>query len=156
MTLNDAANDFLAQHRIAVAGVSRNSRETANFIFRKLRDSGHEMYAINPRATEVEGGPCYPDVASLPVKVDALLLVTPPSAAKALVDQCAENGVRRVWMHRAFGAGSVSREAVEACRHHGIQVIDGACPVMYLKPVDFGHKCMHWIARLTGQLPKVK
>jgi len=152
--LERAANDFLSQRRIAVAGVSRNSKETANLIFRKLRDSGHEVFPINPKAAEVEGAACYPDLASLPVKVDGLMIVTPPSAAKTLVDQCAALGISRVWMHRSFGSGSVSGEAVQACRQHGIHVIAGACPLMFCKPVDFGHKCIHWIARLTGQLPQ--
>ena len=49
--LERAANDFLSQRRIAVAGVSRNSKETANLIFRKLRDSGHEVFPINPKDT---------------------------------------------------------------------------------------------------------
>jgi len=152
--LEETATEFLSQRRIAVAGVSRSSKEAANLIFRKLRETGHDVYPINPNAKEVEGVACYPDLASLPASVDALVIVTPPSAAKTLVDQCAALGIRRVWMHRAFGGGSVSSEAVEACRRHGIRVISGACPMMFLKPVDFGHKCIHWIAKLTGQLPR--
>lgn len=152
--LEEAAKEFLSQRRIAVAGVSRNPKEAANLIFRKLRDSGHDVYAINPRATEVEGVACYPDLASLPVPVDALVIATPPSAAKTLVDQCAKLGIGRVWMHRSIGGGSVSSEAVDACRGHGIRVISGACPMMFCEPVDFGHKCMRWIGKLTGQLPR--
>lgn len=152
-TLEEAAKDFLSQRRIAVAGVSRSPKEAANIVFRKLRDSGHDVYAINPKTTEVEGVACYPDLASLPVAVDALVVATPPSAAKSLVDQCAALGISRVWMHRSLGGGSVSSEAVDACRRHGIHVIAGACPMMFCKPVDFGHKCMRLIAKLTGQLP---
>ena len=152
--LEEAAKDFLSQRRIAVAGVSRNPKEAANIIFRKLRDTGHDVYPINPRTTEVEGVACYPDLTSLPTPVDALVIATPPSAARALVEQCAERGVGRVWMHRSMGSGSVSSEAADICRRHGIRVISGACPMMFCEPVDFGHKCIRWIARLTGQLPK--
>ncbi len=152
--LEEAAKDFLSQRRIAVAGVSRSPKEAANAIFRKLRDSGHEVYPINPKTTEVEGVACYPDLASLPNSVDALVIATPPSAAKTLVDQCVELGISRVWMHRSLGEGSVSSEAVDTCRKHGIHAISGACPMMFCEPVDFGHKCIRWIAKLTGQLPK--
>ena len=151
--LEEAAKDFLSQRRIAVAGVSRSPNEAANLIFRKLRESGHDVYPINPKTTEAEGVACYPDLASLPVLVDALVIVTPPSAAKVLVDQCATLGIRRVWMHRSLGGGSVSDDAVDACRRQGIHVIPGACPMMFCKPVDLGHKCMRWISKLSGQLP---
>jgi predicted CoA-binding protein len=153
-TLKEAAKDFLSQRRFAVAGVSRSPNQAANLIFRKLRDAGCEVCPVNPKATEVEGTTCYPDLASLPHPVDALVIATPPSAAESLVDQCTTVGIKRVWLHRSFGEGSVSTEAVEACRRHGIRVIPGACPMMFCEPVDMGHKCMRWIAKLTGKLPK--
>jgi hypothetical protein len=71
-----------------------------------------------------------------------------------VIDDCAAAGVKRVWLHRSFGPGSVSPEAVERCRRHRIQAIPGACPVMYCAPVDPGHKCMRFLARVTGKLPE--
>jgi len=153
-SLEKAAREFLSRDRYAVAGVSRNTGEAANIIFRKLRDTGREVYPINPKATEVEGCTCYPDLGSVPVRVDAVVIATPPSAAKGLVDACVELGVGQVWMHRAFGEGSVAREAVEVCRQNGIRVIPGGCPMMFCDPVDAGHKCIRWIAKYTGRLPK--
>lgn len=149
---NEIIDDFLAQKRIAVAGVSRQSKNTANFIYRKLRNAGYEMAAINPNAKTVEGDPCYPDVQSVPEKVDGVVIVTRPEVSEAIVHQCAEAGVARVWMHRSLGnqASSVSKAAVQFCREHGIQVIAGGCPMMFCEPVDFGHKCIRWIAQLTG------
>jgi predicted CoA-binding protein len=152
--LNRAAESFLALERIAVAGVSRQGDDAANLIYRKLRDSGARVFPLNPKADEVEGDPCWPDLRSLPEPVDGLVVVTPPEAARELVEQCAEAGVSRVWMHRSFGDGSVSREATERCRELGIEVIAGACPMMFLEPVDFGHRCIRWILRLTGGLPR--
>ena len=152
--LEEAVRDFLAQRCIAVAGVSRSPDEAANIIFRKLRDSGHDVFPINPKTTEVEGVACYPDLASLPGSVDALVIANPPSAAEGLVDQCAALGIRRVLMHRSVGGGSVSSAAMDACHRHGIHMIPGACPLMFCQPVDFGHKCMRWIAKITGQLPR--
>jgi hypothetical protein len=152
--LEEAARDFLAQRRIAVAGVSRNGTEAANIIFRKLRVSGHQVYPVNPKATKVEGVACYPDLVSVPEPVDAVVIATSPAAAKNVVEQCASLGIRRVWMHRSLGGGSVSSEAVDACRAHGIHAIAGACPMMFCEPVDLGHRCIRWIAGVTGQLPK--
>jgi predicted CoA-binding protein len=123
-------------------------------MYRNLRDSGYEVFAVNPKAESVEGDRAYPDLKSVPGRVDGVVVATPPDAARQLVEQCAELGIPRVWMHRSFGEGSVSDEAVRFCREHQISVIPGGCPMMFREPVDFGHKCMRWVLGLTGGLPK--
>ena len=152
-TIKEMARDFLAQKRIAVAGVSRHADQPANLIYCKLRDAGHEVFATNPKTPEAEGDACYPDLASIPGGVDAVVVATPPSATEDVVRQCSDLGVRRVWMHRSLGQGSVSESAVDHCRRHGIQVIPGGCPMMFEEPVDFGHKCIRWVLGVTGKLP---
>jgi predicted CoA-binding protein len=154
MKLPPSIAEFLAGKRLAVAGVSRDPKQTANFIYRKLRDSGYEVVPVNPSAAEVEGARCYPDLASVPGSLDGLVVVTPPGAGVDLVRQCAEKGVPRVWFHRALGAGSLSRDAVRECEAHGITCIAGGCPYLYLEPVDPAHRCMRWILGWTGQLPR--
>jgi hypothetical protein len=146
--------DFLSRKRLAVAGVSRNGQEAANAIFRKLRDTGHEVFPVNPNAGEIEGTTCYPDLRSIPGGVEGVVIATAPAATDRVVRECAELGIPRVWMHRAFGAGSVSREAVRFCRAKGITVIDGACPMMYCEPVDPAHRCIRWFMKITGGLPR--
>jgi len=148
----EPVRDFLAARCIAVAGVSRDSRQPANLIYRRLRDTGHEVVAVNPAATEVEGDRCWPDLASVPGQVDAVVVATPPAAAADVVRACVGRGIARVWMHRSFGDGSVSAEAVTLCREHGIRVIVGGCPMMYCGKVDVGHRCMRWILDLRGRI----
>jgi hypothetical protein len=153
--MNPNIQDFLAQKRIAVAGVSRNPQgEAANFIYRKLRAAGYEVVPVNPNATSVEGDPCYPNLKAIPQHVDGVVIATRPEIAEQLVHECADIGVSRVWMHRSFGTGSVSDAAAKFCQDNNINVIPGGCPMMFCPPVDFGHKCMRWILRLTGGLPK--
>jgi hypothetical protein len=155
MMMNAKIQDFLAQKRIAVAGVSRNPQsEAANFIYRKLRAAGYEVFPVNPHAERVEGDRCYPDLKSIPPPVQAVMIATRPEVAEQIVHECAEIGVTRVWMHRSFGTGSVSDAAAKFCQDHHIIVISGGCPMMFCQPVDFGHKCMRWILRLSGGLPK--
>jgi predicted CoA-binding protein len=147
-------NDFLAQPRIAVAGVSRTDTNLpANLIYRKLRGTGYHVFAVNPRAESVENDRCYPSLHALPEPVDGVVIATPAGAAESLVQECAELGIRRVWMHRSLGEGSVSAHALEVCKEKNIEVIAGACPMMYAPPVDFGHKCMRLVMRITGKLP---
>ena len=152
-TLADQAEDFLSQKRIAVAGVSRDRTQPANAIYRKLRATGHEVFATNPETPKVDGEPCYPDLAAIPGGVDAVMIATPPAACEEIVRQCSQLGISRVWMHRSFGAGSVSDAAVDYCREHGISVIPGGCPMMFDEPVDVAHKCMRWFLGVVGKLP---
>jgi uncharacterized protein len=155
-SLDVKANDFLAQKRIAVAGVSRdNSRHpTANLIYHRLKKTGHEVFPVNPQMQTFEGDRCYPNLQAIPGGVDGVVIVTRPETTERIVHDCGDAGVRRVWMHQSIGKGSsVSKEAVEYCRQRDISVIAGGCPMMYGVDVDFGHTCMRWILRLTGGLP---
>lgn len=150
-----AVRDFLACDAIAVAGVSRDGNLPANLIYRRLRDTGHRVVALNPSASEVEGDPCWPSLGAAPGPVDALVIAAPPAAAPALVRDCLAHGVRRVWMHRSFGTGSVSEEAVGLCREAGMEVIVGGCPMMYCGKVDVVHRCMRWVLEVRGRIEGV-
>ncbi len=153
-TLKEAVDDFLAQKRIAVAGVSRSGGGAANTVYRKLRIAGYQVFAVNPNADQVEGDTCYPDLKAIPGGVDAAVLATHPKVTDELARECAEAGISRVWIHRSFGEGSVSETAISVCRENNIDVIPGGCPMMFCAPVDLGHRCMRWILNLTGGLPK--
>ncbi len=153
--VDHAIDDFLAQRRIAVAGVSRTPQgHGGNVVYQRLRARGYEVFAVNPAADTVEGDPCYRDLRSIPGGVDAVVIATPASAAESVVRECRELGITRVWMHQAFGAGSVSKEAHELCRASGIASIAGGCPLMYGPTSDGGHRFMRVILGLFGRLPK--
>ena len=144
MRTPEPIQDFLRGRRIAVAGVSRGKSSAANPVFRKLRDSGYEVYPVNPNAAEVEGARCYPNLQSVPGPLDGVVIATHPNASIDVVRQAIERKVPRVWFHRAIGRGSVSDEAVRECEANGISCIVGGCPVMYCEPVDPPHRFMRW------------
>lgn len=152
-TLTENVTDFLAQKRIAVAGVSRG-KDAANHVYLKLRNAGYEVFPINPNASEVEGDTCYPSLEAIADGVDGVVIATHPNITNTVVQDCAKLGITRVWMHRSFGQGSVSEEAVKYCQENGITVIAGGCPMMFCEPVDVVHKCMRWVLNATGGLPK--
>jgi predicted CoA-binding protein len=155
-TLDMKVQDFLAQKRIAVAGVSRNKGDhpVGNLIYRRLKTTGHDVFAVNPHMQTFEGDRCYPDLQSIPGGVDGVVIITKPVTTERIVHDCHDAGVRRVWMHQSLGKGSsVSPDAVDYCRRHDISVIAGACPMMYGPGADIGHTCMRLILKLTGGLP---
>ena len=144
---------FLDHKTIAVIGVSRGGQSPANGIMKRLRETGHTVYPVNPNAETVEGERCYPDVLSLPERPGGAVIVTRPEIAAAAAGLCAEAGVRDVWLHRSIGTGSYSAEAVRECERKQIGCIAGGCPMMYCGKVDIFHACMRGIMTWRKQLP---
>jgi predicted CoA-binding protein len=153
--IKDAATQFLANRRIAVTGVSRTPESHGgNIVYQRLRDRGYQVFAVNPNADTVEGDECYHDLKSIPGGVDAVVIATRPEIAVDTMRECAELGIKYVWMHRSFGAGSVSTEAAELGRQRGITVIDGGCPLMFEPVADPGHKVMRFVFTMAGNVPR--
>jgi hypothetical protein len=155
--LDTLVQDFLAQKRIAVVGVSDRRETGCNLAHRKFKEAGYTVYAVNPHLTAYDGAPCYPDLKSIPEKPEAVFILANPNVTETIVQQCVDLGIQRVWMHcligtkpgLAAGMTSVSATAVQMCHENGIAVIPGACPNQFLQP-DFGHALMRVMWRAFG------
>lgn len=155
--VDELVETFLTQKNIAVVGVSDKRDTGCNLAYKKFKENGYQVYPVNPRISSYEGETCYPDLKSIPVKPDAVFILSNPKVTDQIVQQCVDLGVRHVWMHcmmgvkpgLAAGMTSVSQSAVEMCQANGIQVIPGTCPNQYLKP-DFAHNMMRGMWRLFG------
>jgi predicted CoA-binding protein len=162
-TIDLLVKDFLAQKSIAVSGVTRNREDAANLAYRKLKAAGYRVYAINPNTTIFDGNPCYPDLRSLPEKVDAVFIVNRSAVTEQIVHQCIEMGVPRVWTHCSLGTNprfapslsSSSAEVARLCRENNITLIPGACINMFLN-ADGGHAAMRGLLRVFGGLSAAK
>jgi predicted CoA-binding protein len=155
MKIKQAAALFLSQPRVAVTGVSRSPKaHGANVVYRRLRERGYDVFAVNPAATVVEGDPCYPTLAAIPGGVDAVVMATGASRVQATMEECHDLGITQVWMHRGPGPGSVSPAAAAYGRARGISVIDGGCPLMFGPTSDRGHKVMRVMLTATGNVPR--
>jgi uncharacterized protein len=157
--IEDLVQDFLAQKSIAVVGVSDKRETGCNFNYKKFKDSGYKVFAVNPRMSTYDGAPCYPDLKSIPEKPDAVFLMVSPKITDEIVQQCVDLGIKHIWMHCMMGTKpglavsttSVSQAAVEKCRANGIAVIPGTCPAQFLKP-DFFHGMMRGMFKMVGFL----
>lgn len=121
MALQEQIDAFLAAGPFGVAGASTNRDKYGNKCLRCYLQNGYEAYGINPRADEIEGVKCYPDVASLPEDVGALSIITPPKITEEIVEAAAERGIRHLWMQ----PGAESAAAIERARELGLEVIAG-------------------------------
>lgn len=156
VSTKEAAAEFLAKKRIAVAGVSREvgGAHGGNPVYVRLRERGYEVFAVNPSAEIVEGDVAYANLAAIPGGVEAVVIATHPDVAADVMKECIDLGVKNVWMHRGIGGGSVSHEAAESGRAEGIAVIEGGCPLMFDPAADMGHKVLRGVLSLVGRIPK--
>jgi predicted CoA-binding protein len=152
--IKDAAAEFLSHRRVAVTGVSRTRNHGSNAVYTRLRERGYEVFAVNPNAEEVEDDPAYHSLNAIPGGVEAVVIGTRPEIAEETMRECAELGIKHVWMHRGPGAGSVSEHAAAYGREHGVAVIDGGCPCMFGPTADLGHKAMRLVFTLNGNVPR--
>lgn len=155
--LDVLVQDFLAQKKIAVVGVSDKRETGCNLGYRKFKDAGYKVYPVNPRLSQFEDAPCYPNLSAIPEKPDAVFILANPTVTEQITEECIALGIKHLWMHCMMGTkaglgegtSSVSQKAVERCREKGMSVIAGSCPNQFLNP-DFGHAIMRHLFRFMG------
>jgi predicted CoA-binding protein len=153
MHIDQAAAAFLSSPRIAVAGVSRSGQSPANAIATRLRQTDHQVFAINPSGREIDGHPSYATLSAVPDGVDAVVVVTPPLQARALAAEAGQIGATWIWFHQGFGPVSYDDEALRIAHDAGLKVIHVGCPMMYCAP-DGLHRCARSLFRWVGRIPK--
>ncbi len=144
---------FLAQKRLAMVGVSRDSKNFSNTLFLEFRKRGYNVVPVNPNVEILEGERCFSRVQDIVPAVDAALLLTSGETTEKVVRDCAAAGIKQVWLYGVGGPGGVSAEAVEFCEQNGIAVIPGFCPYMFLPGAPFFHRMHGFVQRLTGPYP---
>jgi hypothetical protein len=145
--------EFLAQKRIAMVGVSRNPQSFNAQLFEAFRRRGYDMVPVKPNVGAIVGVRSFARVQDVRPPVYAALLMTPPEVTERVVRDCAEAGVHQVWMYRGVGRGAVSEKAIEYCTQHGIEVIPGECPYMFFPGTEFIHRAHGFIRKVMRHYP---
>jgi uncharacterized protein len=154
MTIKERIEAFLNQKRFAVVGVSQNPKDFSRALFREFRDRGYDPVPVNPAAGEIEGQPCFPRLQEVQPPVDSVLLMTSPAVTDTVVRDCAEAGIKQVWMYRAAGHGAVTPDAVRFCEANGMSVIPGECPFMFLPGGAWFHRLHGLVRKIAGSYPR--
>ena len=126
--MNEAINEMLAAHTFAVVGASTNPEKYGYLVYQSLKRHGKTAYPINPRAADIEGDPCFPNVAALPEKPQVAVAIVPPAITEKLVDELARAGVTNLWLQ----PGAESAAAVAKAEEAGIAVVHGGPCIMVL------------------------
>ncbi|MBI5090033.1 MAG: CoA-binding protein [Actinobacteria bacterium] len=148
-----AAERFLDGGRIVLVGASDDPKSFSSTIAKELTARGCDVVPVNPGRSEVAGRRCYPDVGSVPGPVDRVLVMVPAEPALDVVRDCIRAGVQQIWLFRGVGGpGATSPQASDLCREAGADVIDGACPLMFLAPVGWFHRMHRTVRRVRGSV----
>lgn len=115
--------------------------------YRGLVKLGKTVFPVDPSMEEIEGDRVYPDLASLPHKVEAAVLEVPKEDTKDWVMKAAEAGIDEIWIHM----GRETPEALKLAQEKGMNVRSGTCAVMYLTPEFSYHSVHKWIMKLIGK-----
>jgi len=124
--MQDLIGEFMAQKTFAVVGATDNPEKYGNQIFKNLKSRGYEVYPVNPKLKELDGVKCYPSLADIPVKVDVVDFVVPPEVTEAIIKDCRQLELNRIWLQ----PGSESEAAIDYCRENNMKVVHDVCVML--------------------------
>ncbi len=146
--MNPLIEEFIHSKRLAVVGVSSNPQKFGNMIYKELKERGYQVFAVHPTLAKADGDPCYPNLAALQGKVDAVVINTKPAHTAGVLREAAQIGLKRAWLQQ----GSQSPEAESAAKELGVSIVTGKCILMYAEPVKSFHKVHRFFAKIFGGL----
>jgi predicted CoA-binding protein len=149
-----SATAFLSAGRIAVVGASDDPKNFGRTVLQALIDHGIDAVAVHPDASTVAAVPCYPAIDALPGDIEGVIVMVSHDRAAEVVRDAIGRGVERVWLFKGAGRGAVCDEALQLCNDHNVDVIAGACPLMFLEPVRGIHKLHRGLRRVNRSLAK--
>jgi len=149
MTSKKIVDEFLLQKKIAVVGVSRKKTKFGNAIYKELKQKGYNVFPVNPHINTFEGDICYPDLLSLPEKVDAVVINVSSLQTEKVVRDAKQAGINKLWLQQ----GLQSEEAVKFCEKNGIDFVSNECILMFTQPSTFIHRAHKWVWGVLGKLP---
>ena len=150
MVSRKSINDFLSVKKLAIVGVSRNTKKFGNVVFKELKSKGYEVFPVNPNITDFNGEKCYPNLQTLAGKVEGAVLVVPPYITEKTVKEAASVGINNIWMQQ----GAESETAVSYCSENKINAVYGECILMFSEPAAFFHKAHRFVNGVFRKLPR--
>lgn len=152
---NDTVRSFLAGHRLAVVGASDSKGSFGRTIAQAFADHGYEVLPVHPTLRTLDGRACYQRLRDVPGSIDGVVVMVGAEAAAAIVEEAAAAGIGKVWLFKGLGGpGAVSEEALAVAAARDLEVVAGACPLMFLEPTAAIHRVHRSARRLHGAVEK--
>lgn len=110
----------------AVVGASSRTERPSHSVMRQLLEQRYTVIPVNPNEREVLGLPCYPDLQSVPRRVDLVDVFRRPEATPEIARAAVEVGARTLWLQ----LGVVNDEAARIAREAGLIVVMDRCTMI--------------------------
>lgn len=108
---------------IAVVGISPSSQRPSYRVASYLKQQGYRIVPVNPRVRKVMGEISYPDLLSIPGKVDVVDIFRKSEDVLPVVAESIKIGVKAIWMQE----GVINEEAASLARNAGLKVVMDRC-----------------------------
>jgi predicted CoA-binding protein len=146
--MDQAAQKFVENKRLAVVGASRSGKKFGNMIATELRERGYQVSIVHPEAAEIDGQACQPNLAALQGQVDGVVICVPPQKAGQVMREAVQAGIKQIWLQQ----GAQSAETAALATELGVTPVSGKCILMYAQPVRSFHGWHRAFNKLVGQL----
>ena len=144
---------ILEEKRMVMYGLSTNPKDFSHQIYQELKKHDYDIYAVNPKGDSVGEIVLHHPLDHIPEEYETAYIMVNPVFVEDIIEHCKEQGIKRIWLHRGVGQGAVSPEAVHYCNEHDLDLVDGACILMYLDDTALIHRVHRWISKLLGDFP---
>jgi len=119
-----AVEDIFKNSRtVAMVGLSSNPERASNIVARYLKEHGYRIIPVNPNEKTVLRHKSYPDLSSIPVKVDVVDIFRRSEDVLPIVKESIKIGAKAVWMQE----GVKNAEAAALARKAGLKVVQNKC-----------------------------
>jgi uncharacterized protein len=120
----DDIKEILRNYKtVAVVGLSSDPTRASHHVADYLKKQGFRIIPVNPGEKEVLGEKSYPDLASIPEKVDVVDIFRKSEQAAAIVNDAIKIGAKAVWMQE----GVIDEAAAAAARQAGLKAVVDRC-----------------------------
>ncbi|MGB8708008.1 MAG: CoA-binding protein [Dehalococcoidia bacterium] len=116
--------DILNKYRnIAVIGASSNPERPSHGVVSYLMKHGYHVMPVNPNEQKIFGKTSYPNLSSIPEKVEVVDIFRKSEEVMPIVDEAIKIGAKVVWMQE----GVINEEAAAKARDAGLLVVMDKC-----------------------------
>jgi uncharacterized protein len=110
---------------VAIIGASADSTKYGNKAVRAFKQRGYQVFPVNPKATEIEGLPVFPNISAVPVRPNLVSVYLPPPVVLTVLPEIAAKGCDELWLN----PGTESPEVLSEAERLGLNVIQ-ACSIV--------------------------
>lgn len=129
MDTTDQIHEMLQCKVWAVVGATENPEKFGHKIYKLLKEADYKVFAVNPALSFIGADRCYPSLTDLPQRPAAVNVVVPPKIGVKIIEECAELGIKNVWLQ----PGANDDTVVEASKKADLNTIHQSCILVELR-----------------------